>query len=64
LSITKKVNAGTEAGIMEVLLIGLLPQGLLSFISYASQDLPRDGTTHSGWALPISHQSRKHLLSR
>jgi hypothetical protein len=38
----------------------LAPQGLLSLLSYRTQDLQlRDGTTHNGWVLPYQSLIQK-----
>ena len=46
-------SGGTEAETMEVAAYWLAPHGLLSLLSYITQDhLPRDGTAHSGLSPP------------
>jgi hypothetical protein len=54
LFITKEVRTGTQAGLMQSH-GGKLLTGLLSLLSYRTQDYqPRDGPTHK-WPFPLDH---------
>lgn len=47
-----------------VLITGWLPMGLLNLLSYIAQNhLPREGTTHSGLAIPTSIINQEKFLT-